>query len=399
MIDSAEVARRLGVKLSTVYAYVSRGILVSHPTPDSRRRLFDSSEIDAMLRRGSLSQDNRSGLRKLDTSITRLYKSGPYYRGISVVTIAASSSFEDAVALLWDSPPLRGLPALELPPRPEMGQPQIFKWVVLMSESVAILTSDLRRSSIVDSGERILSTLIDSLTESPPFEPGPLFLADGRVIQNSIAGQLVAALYPGEPSRELVRAMNAALIVLADHEFNPAALAVRVSASARVNVYNAVLAGLCASSTPQRTTSAELALQLLLNSERLGVGPAIDEALGFHGIIPGFGHLSSTDVDARFEVLMSFCRELEGEQRLQIVEEILSFVEQHELPRPRVEFALAVMMFVAEMSPRAGDVVSAFASTCGCIAHYLEELLEPPLRFRPEPPTGDEPSVNAGLSR
>ena len=33
MLESAEAARRLGVKLPTLYAYVSRGLLVSHPAP------------------------------------------------------------------------------------------------------------------------------------------------------------------------------------------------------------------------------------------------------------------------------------------------------------------------------------------------------------------------------
>jgi len=41
MMEAEEAARRLGVKRSTLYAYVSRGLLGSYPAPDSRRSLFD----------------------------------------------------------------------------------------------------------------------------------------------------------------------------------------------------------------------------------------------------------------------------------------------------------------------------------------------------------------------
>ncbi len=51
MLESAEAARRLGVKLPTLYAYVSRGLLVSHPAPGGRRSLFASEDIEALAKR------------------------------------------------------------------------------------------------------------------------------------------------------------------------------------------------------------------------------------------------------------------------------------------------------------------------------------------------------------
>ena len=41
MLESDEAARRLGVKVTTLYAYVSRGLLTSHPSAVGRRSLFD----------------------------------------------------------------------------------------------------------------------------------------------------------------------------------------------------------------------------------------------------------------------------------------------------------------------------------------------------------------------
>jgi citrate synthase len=51
MLTSEEAARRLGVKVSTLYAYVSRGLLVSQPDPVRRGSLFDLDQVGAGGRR------------------------------------------------------------------------------------------------------------------------------------------------------------------------------------------------------------------------------------------------------------------------------------------------------------------------------------------------------------
>ena len=48
MLPSEEAARRLGVKVSTLYAYVSRGLLASHPEPGGRRSLFELADIERL---------------------------------------------------------------------------------------------------------------------------------------------------------------------------------------------------------------------------------------------------------------------------------------------------------------------------------------------------------------
>ena len=46
MVPSEEAALRLGVKVTTLYAYVSRGLLASHKEPGGRRSLFDQADIE-----------------------------------------------------------------------------------------------------------------------------------------------------------------------------------------------------------------------------------------------------------------------------------------------------------------------------------------------------------------
>ena len=48
MLQSEEAARRLGVKVATLYAYVSRGLLESHPEPTAGGSLFDLADIERL---------------------------------------------------------------------------------------------------------------------------------------------------------------------------------------------------------------------------------------------------------------------------------------------------------------------------------------------------------------
>ena len=49
-LDGDEASRLLGVKLSTLYAYVSRGILKSYKQGIKRQRLYRQAELEALLR-------------------------------------------------------------------------------------------------------------------------------------------------------------------------------------------------------------------------------------------------------------------------------------------------------------------------------------------------------------
>jgi citrate synthase len=49
-LTGGEAAQRLGVKPSTLYAYVSRGILRSYRQGIKRQRLYRRAEVDALVR-------------------------------------------------------------------------------------------------------------------------------------------------------------------------------------------------------------------------------------------------------------------------------------------------------------------------------------------------------------
>src|SRR5437588_12650166 len=49
-LDGGEASNFLGVKMSTLYAYVSRGILRSYKQGIKRQRLYKQAELEALLR-------------------------------------------------------------------------------------------------------------------------------------------------------------------------------------------------------------------------------------------------------------------------------------------------------------------------------------------------------------
>ena len=52
LLSARQAAARLGVKVETLYAYVSRGELTNHRPAGTRASLFDEAEVDQLRERG-----------------------------------------------------------------------------------------------------------------------------------------------------------------------------------------------------------------------------------------------------------------------------------------------------------------------------------------------------------
>ena len=103
MLESDEAARRLGVKVTTLYAYVSRGLLTSHPSGTGRRSLFDIDEVERLARRSRQGKAVETRLATITTGITQLTDDGPIYRGRLATDLAIAWAFEEAADWLWDA--------------------------------------------------------------------------------------------------------------------------------------------------------------------------------------------------------------------------------------------------------------------------------------------------------
>jgi citrate synthase len=410
MLESDEAARRLGVKVTTLYAYVSRGMLVSHRAPSGRRSLFDMDEVERLARRSKQGKAVETRMATVTTGITHLTEDGPIYRGRLAIQLATETTYEEVAEWLWDlphagsgdgdgqgqdagnSPPestvedLAWVP-LPLGPAPQIGSSDRMSWAVVMAGAHDPLRADLRPQAVVRTARRVAASMVDVLP--PPdggkvgVEPAParLVLDDGTARAGSMAERLTFRLSPA-PTEQLVRGVNAALILLADHELATSTMAVRVAASTRADICDALLAGLGTVAGPLHGGASQLAFSLLVEAERNGVEQALNDTLRWQGFLPGFGHPVYQKGDPRFTVLWEMFRQLAPAANLGVARSLIALAGEHSIPPPNVDLALGAMAWATGMPPDAGRTLFAVARVAGWVAHYLEELGERPLRYR-----------------
>src|SRR5215469_8160461 len=100
-ITAEAAARRLGVKRATLYAYVSRGVLVRRRAPAGRGSLFDAAEIEKLARRGRPRRAPGGAELVIESALTEISGDRLRYRGQEVTALAVTRSFEDVASLLW----------------------------------------------------------------------------------------------------------------------------------------------------------------------------------------------------------------------------------------------------------------------------------------------------------
>jgi citrate synthase len=378
MLESEEAARRLGVKLSTLYAYVSRGLLTSHPGEHGRRRLFDAGEVEVMARRARGDRQVQSRLASVTTAITQLRDDGAYYRGRAVVDLAGHNRFEEVAALLWDveDAPDQWRPR-RIPRPPALDSSDLVPWVTVLCGSQDRFRADLRPETVVRAARHLIATVVESLP--PSGAPAP----EG---DRSVAARLGRHLIPNELSEnergEAVRTINLALVLLADHELATSTVAVRVAASTRADLYDATLAGLGTLGGPFHGGASQLAHALILEADRTGVERAMHECLRWQGALPGFGHAVYKDLDPRVAPLLECFERIARPEQQRVVSTLIDLASRHDVPAPNIDLALAAVLWATGMAPDAGRTIFTVARMAGWTAHYLEELGERPLRFR-----------------
>jgi citrate synthase len=384
MLETEEAARRLGVKPATLYAYVSRGLLESHRGPDVRRSLFDADEVERLARRSRPGRQSETRLASVTTSVTQLHdESGPAYRGRPATSLALTSPYEDVAELLWggDPAPWRPWSGLPLVPPTGLADADRLRWAVVMAGAHDPLRADHRPEAVRSAARRLVAAMVGALSPPSADRIVALHLGDGVDRPGAVAALLAARLCP-HPTVDVVRAVNAVLVLLADHELATSTVAARVAASTRADLYDAVMAGLSTVAGPLHGGAPVLAWRFLADAERIGARRAIDETLRWSPHLPGFGHAVYRDGDGRFTVLRDVFDSLASEEQRTLLTSLIDLARTHGFPMPNVDLGLAATVWATGMPQDAGRTLFTVARVAGWTAHYLEELDERPLRFR-----------------
>jgi citrate synthase len=393
-LTAAEAARRLGVKPATLYAYVSRGVLGRGRAADGRGSLFDSAEVERLARRGRPRRPAGAADITVESAITEITGDRLRYRGRDALRLAVSRTFEDVAELLWtgefppaSSPraPWQATPAALAAGRAAQsalpaGTLPLERLQVIVPAMAATdpLRLQLDQSPVLAAARSIIAGMVDCL---PP-APGPRRSAGPH---EPVAERLWSRLCARRPSPALMRALSAALVLLADHELAASTLAARVAASVRADPYAVVGTGLGAMSGALHGGASLGAETLLAAAADPGDVPrVVGELLRRGEKVPGFGHFVYRTGDPRAIVLLDLVRRAAPKSgQLAVAEAVLAEVRQKSLPAPNIDLAVATLARVAGMTRGSGEAIFAVARTAGWIAHALEAYTGPgPLRPR-----------------
>jgi len=383
LLTAQEAAERLGVKPATLYAYVSRGLVRRERATDGRS-LFALSDVDRLGRHGRRGRASGTELR-IESALTAIEVDAIFYRGEDVLVLAVSRTFEEVAEFLWTGEfPERqpwaadersreaaasvqaALPASALPlDRLRVAVPAL--------AALDAMRYDTREPAVVVTGRRLIAAMADGLARQR--RPAPLRVRQTTPVSDSIAGRLWAGLTRASAPAGAVEALNAALVLVADHELSVSTLAARMAASIAADPYAVVTVGLSALGGAMQAV-ASLAVEDLL-AEVSGpelAAAAIGERLRRGDRLPGFGHRLYPRGDPRAPALLELLRRCwQGHPRLEAIDAVIAACEERGLPAPNIDFALASLAHLAAMHRGASEAIFAMARAAGWLAHALEE--------------------------
>ncbi|MEA2626281.1 MAG: citrate synthase [Candidatus Binatota bacterium] len=406
IVTARQAARLLGVKLPTLYAYVSRGLVRSVPHEEGRTRRYlrdDLERLRARRRDGARSALAERALRwgepVLDSAITAISERGPEYRGHFAVALAeAGVPFEAVAELLWTgtlpvpAPRWRadglGVPATALAKLLPRGG-RTLAVLALLVPAIAVRDPgryDARRDAVLFRARALIPRLAAGLTVA----------RDPRRLARAVAGhgvaRIVAAALGVDGDRRAAAAIDAALVLVADHELNVSAFAARVAASAGADVYGCFSAALAALSGSRHGGILERVEALVAEAGEPAAAERVVHERSRRGeAIPGFGHPLYPDGDPRARPLLEAARALAGTSpRAATVLALADVMRGEGRGDPTVDTGLVALAAALGLAPGAAAGIFAVGRSAGWIAHVLEQqaagfLIRPRARYRSTP--------------
>lgn len=409
-LSAREAAAYLDVKLATLYAYTSRGLVRSIPGDKGRARRYLRVDLERLRVRKEARSGHapvaaaalRFGEPVLDTSITEISPAdGPLYRGRPAIELAeADTPFELVAELLWTgelaSPQQAdtalyfwsalpfGMPAAGLRALLPAGLPP----VVALTVAVPLLAvRDPGR--FVDRPDAVLPRarhLVRRMATALALDDPAAFERAGAA--DSVAGAVTLAL-GGTP--EHVAAVNRALVLCADHELNASAFAARVAASTGADLYSCIEAALAALCGPRHGGAADRVEALVRAIPRPEDAERVVHERARRGeSVEGFGHPLYPEGDPRGRALVALAREqASGGPGLETCLALIEAMEGGGQGRATIDVGLVALARALGLRPGAAVGLFAIGRCVGWSAHVLEQyeagyLLRPRARYLAE---------------
>ncbi len=373
-LSAREASAELAISPATLYAYVSRGLIRSEPSSDSRSHRYRAEDVRGLKERRAPSPEPRglksfdADLPVMDSSISTITEDGPIYRGVNCIDLAETDTLEHAATLLWD--------VTGVDPFAQDNCPHV-------SDEMRAVAEAARQAASID---RTIAVLALAASADPQAFTRA---ADGRAMVGGRIVRLVIATMLNRPSsaaplhlkiakvwapdnKHAADLIRRALVLLADHELNASAFTVRCAASTGLNLYDAMIAGLVALKGPKHGGAGVLAAQLVRTLVDGNVAPVIRERVALGERFAGFGHGVYKHGDPRALALLDALTRAGAAEKL--TREIPERIAEATGEFVNIDYALAVLVHTLGLPPGHELVLFAMARTVGWIAHASEQL-------------------------
>src|SRR5882762_3061497 len=373
-LSAREASADLGIWPPTLYAYVSRGLIRSEPSSDSRSHRYRAEDVRGLKERRAPSPEPR-GLRSfdadlpvMDSSIGTITEDGPIYRGVNCIELAEADTLEHAATLLWD--------VTGVDPFAPDNCPHV-------SDEMRSVAEAARHAPPIDRTIAVLALAASADPRAFTRAPDGRAMVGGRILRLVGATMLNRTTSPRPLHLQIARAwapddrhaaelIRRALVLLADHELNASTFTVRCAASTGLNLYDAVIAGLAALKGPKHGGAGVLASRLVKTLIDNDVEPVIRERGALGERFAGFGHGVYKREDPRAMSLLDALTRAGAPRKF--TREVPERIAEATGELVNIDYALAVLVHSLRLPAGSELALFAMARMVGWIAHASEQL-------------------------
>lgn len=364
MIPAEEAAARLGVRLPTLYAYVSRGMIRNSTAPGQpRARLYALEDIERLVWRktqarkpsGAAASALSWGLPVLETEVSAIEDGRLSYHGQDVSALAERASLEEIAAMLWHLPPQIRLAPLSM-------AETLPGWHNLAQQFAGLTGID--RALVLMARLRVQPNIFASAGHWPLVQALACAFAGLDQLPAEPLHLALSAAWQ-RPAAEVIRRI---LVASADHELNSSTFTVRVAASTGVDAATCLVTGLTAMTGMEHV--GQIARTRMMLAEALSA-PDLQIVLNRwarpHNPLPGFYHRLYPEGDPRAAAILA------GVDLPKDLTRLVGDIHQRTGLLPNVEFALIAAERTADLPLGAAEALFIIGRSVGWIAHAEEQ--------------------------